>query len=164
MTLYEEVHPANKLSNRVVQHQFMKRLAALPSDILPTIVADSGFRTPFYRYVEQHLGWHWVGRIRGRDMIFSESGDSQWTSVKALFAIATTRAKRRGRVQWVRNHPLSAYVTVIRQPKKYREKLTVRGLKARSRHSAVNRKRNSAVIPASEGRSIKTRVYREIKK
>jgi hypothetical protein len=70
LTLYEEVHPRSKLGNRRIQHQFLEKLATLiPPHCRPIVVADSGFRTPFYRYVEKTLHWHWVGRIRSRDFI-----------------------------------------------------------------------------------------------
>lgn len=57
LTLYEEVQPQKKLSNRDVQHRFLQRLAQrLPAEAAPSIVADSGFKVPFYREVEG-LGW-----------------------------------------------------------------------------------------------------------
>ncbi len=57
LTLYEEVHPQKKLANRDVQHRFLQRLAQrLPAEAAPIIVADSGFKVPFYREVER-LGW-----------------------------------------------------------------------------------------------------------
>jgi hypothetical protein len=69
ITLYEEIHPRAKLGNRRVQQQFLIRLQGLlPPNVTPIIVADSGFRTPFFRAVEA-LGWHWLGRIRNRDFI-----------------------------------------------------------------------------------------------
>ena len=50
LTLYEEVHPQKKLANRGVQHRFLQRLAEmLPAGAEPIIVADSGFKVPFYR-------------------------------------------------------------------------------------------------------------------
>jgi len=67
--LYEEVHPGRKLGNRRVQKQFLAHLKqVLPLHVTPIVVADSGFRTPFFREVER-LGWHWLGRIRNRDTL-----------------------------------------------------------------------------------------------
>lgn len=56
ITLYEEVHPQSKLGNRKIQHLFLDRLATMiPASCRPIIVADSGFKTPFYRYIENSL-------------------------------------------------------------------------------------------------------------
>ncbi len=59
ITFYEEVHPQSRLGNRKIQHQFLAKLATIiPATARPTVVADVGFRKPFYRYVEETLGWH----------------------------------------------------------------------------------------------------------
>lgn len=56
LTLYEEIHPRSKLANRTIQHRFLDRLAPMiPHHSQPIIVADSGFKTPFYRYMESIL-------------------------------------------------------------------------------------------------------------
>jgi len=53
VTLYEEIHPVKKLGNRRIQQRFLRSLQALlPASVTPIIVADSGFRTPFFREVE----------------------------------------------------------------------------------------------------------------
>jgi hypothetical protein len=81
LTLYEERHPLKKLGNRRVQHRFLDQLhAMLPAHCRPIVIADAGFRVPFYRYVER-LGWHWVGRIRNRDPI-SRAGTDKWFPAK----------------------------------------------------------------------------------
>jgi Transposase DDE domain len=65
LTLYEEAHPHAKLGNRKAQHAFLDVLKTLlPATSRPIIIADSGFRVPFYRYVDHALGWHWLGRYR----------------------------------------------------------------------------------------------------
>ena len=57
LTLYEEVHTQRNLGNRRVQHRFLQQLKALlPAAAEPIIVADAGFKVPFYREVER-LGW-----------------------------------------------------------------------------------------------------------
>jgi hypothetical protein len=79
LTLYEEVHPRRKLGNRDVQCRFLSQLASLmPAKVAPIIVADSGFKVPFYRHVER-LGWRWVGRVRGRDYLRL---DHRWKAAK----------------------------------------------------------------------------------
>ncbi|MBK1720001.1 IS4 family transposase [Thiocystis violacea] len=87
LTLYEEVHPQKRLGNRTVQHRFLHRLAELlPPGLAPIIIADAGFKVPFFREVER-LGWRWVGRVRGRDFV---KLNTRWISCKTLFKRATT--------------------------------------------------------------------------
>lgn len=136
LTLYEEVHPRTKLGNKRIQHQFLHQLAALiPAHCRPIVVADSGFRTPFYRYVEKTLQWHWVGRIRSRDFISFNTAPDQWFSAKSLYAKATTKAKYLGQVDWVRRNPLTSRLVLIRQSKKKRQDLTYSGATRRSKQS-----------------------------
>lgn len=144
LTLYEEVHPIGKLGNRIVQHRFIDHLAAiLPKDCKPIIVGDGGFRTPFYRYVENQYEWHWIGRVRGRDFIRPAEQEDNWVSVKALFLQAKQRATFLGEVDWVKNHPMQAMAVTVRHGKKNRHNMTIRGNRSRSRYNAVNAKRNS---------------------
>ena len=142
LTLYEEVHPQKKLGNRKVQHRFLDQLALmLPGTCHPVIVADSGFRTPFFHYIEKHFDWHWVGRIRGQDFICFENRPDQWFSAKALHTKATTKAKCCGVIDWVRKHPLPAWIVLIRLPKKRRQALTYQGNKRQSFKDKVHIKR-----------------------
>lgn len=141
LTLYEEIHPQSKLGNKKVQHHFLKKLAAMIPDVCrPVIVADSGFKTPFYRYIEK-LEWHWVGRIRGRDFLCWKNKCDQWFSSKLLHPKATKKATCLGFIQWVRSRPLSAWIVLVRQTKKQRQALTFKGKKRRSRHNNVHAKR-----------------------
>lgn len=144
LTLYEEVHPQAKLGNRKVQHQFLDQLAAmLPDACRPIIVADSGFRTPFYRYIEEQFQWHWVGRIRGQDFIGWEKQLDQWFSAKCLHQKATTKATYMGVINWVRKQPLVAWIVLIRLPKKHRQALTYQGNKRQSQRDKIQIKRAS---------------------
>ena len=142
LTLYEEVHPLSKLANRKVQHQFLQQLAMMvPETCCPIIVADSGFKTPFFRYIEDRLRWHWVGRIRGMDFIARESQPEHWFNPKLLYAKATTTAKCLGFIDWVRNQPLSAFIVLVRQIKKHRKSLTFKGKKRQSKSNNVHVRR-----------------------
>lgn len=142
LTLYEEVHPQTKLGNRKIQHRFLERLASiLPDTCRPIIVADSGFRTPFYRYIENRLDWHWVGRIRGRDYLCWESTPDQWFSAKSIHAKATVKAKCLGEAKWVRKNPLSAIIVLVRHAGKQRKALTFDGKKRQSKQNKVHIKR-----------------------
>jgi len=142
LTIYEEIHPRAKLANRQVQHRFMDQLARMiPGSSRPIIVADSGFKTPFYRYIEQQLQWHWVGRIRSRDFICLNTPAGQWFSAKSLYDKATTTAKYLGEVEWVRSNPLACLTVMIRQPKKRRRDLTYAGRQRQSKRSNVHASR-----------------------
>jgi hypothetical protein len=132
LTLYEEVHPQRHLGSRKVQHQFLQRLAEIiPATADPIIVADSGFKVPFYREVER-LGWRWVGRVRGRDDVKLKH---RWRSCKRLFAEATTTARHLGVGEWVRSNPLQAAFVLVRLPKQGRRAKTASGKRARSKKS-----------------------------
>ena len=145
LTLYEEVHPRSKLGNRKVQHQFLDKLATmLPDRCRPIIVADSGFKTPFYKYIEKHFQWHWVGRIRGRDFLCRDNdNDNQWFSAKLLHEKATRAAKYLGCIQWVKSNPLSAFIVLVRKTKKHRKALTFKGKKRQSKSNNVHVKREN---------------------
>lgn len=131
LTLYEEVHPQGKLGNRQVQHRFLQRLAQLlPASAEPIIVADSGFKVPFFREVER-LGWRWVGRVRGRDYIKLK----RWRSCTRVFEEATTTPTCLGTGEWVRSNPLRALFVLVRLPQKGRQAKTAAGKRARSKKS-----------------------------
>jgi Transposase DDE domain. len=132
LTLYEEVHPQCNLGNRRVQHRFLQQLKALlPATAEPIIIADSGFKVPFYREVER-LGWRWVGRVRGRDFVKLKH---RWRSCKRLFAQATTTATALGIGEWVRSNPLRAAFVLVRKPKQGRRAKTAAGKRSRSKKS-----------------------------
>jgi len=144
LTLYEEVHPRSKLGNRKIQHQFLDRLATMiPTTCQPIIVADAGFRTPFFRYLEDQFNWHWVGRIRSRDFIRWHDRVDAWFGAKLLHPRATTVARRLGVVDWVRRQPLCAIIVLVRHAKKYRKSLTYTGIKRQSRRESIQLKRAS---------------------
>lgn len=135
LTLYEELHPYAKLANRHVQHRFLDRLKRLlPLGCTPIIIADAGFRVPFFRYVER-LGWHWLGRIRNRDYVRWEGAPQDWIPAKSLYALATPRAQALGAADWVRHAPLAGRLVVIRHPKQGRQDRTLAGIARRSRLS-----------------------------
>jgi hypothetical protein len=132
LTLYEEVHPQRNLGNRQVQHRFLQQLKALlPATAEPIIVADSGFKVPFYREVER-LGWRWVGRVRGRDYIKLKH---RWRSCKRVFEQATCAPSALGIGEWVRSNPLRAAFVLVRKPKQGRRQKTASGKRSRTNKS-----------------------------
>ena len=141
LTLYEEVHPQSKLGNRKVQHQFLDQLATLlPANCCPIIVGDAGFRSPFYHYLETQLGWHWVGRIRSRDLI-RKSQATKWFSAKSLHPKATKTARLFGLIDWVRNQSFAAFIVLVRPTKKQRKAFNLQGSKRKDKHNLEHAKR-----------------------
>jgi hypothetical protein len=132
LTLYEEVHPQAKLNNQLTHIRFLRRLAErLPPGSEPIIVADAGFKVPFYRAVERR-GWRWVGRVRGRDFVRVKQ---HWVSCKTLFRRATATPIRLGPGQWVRSNPLPAVLVLVKQSPQGRQSKTAAGQRARSKKS-----------------------------
>ena len=141
VTLYEEIHPVKKLGNRRIQQRFLRRLQALlPANVVPIIVADSGFRTPFFREVE-NLGWHWLGRIRNRDFIAWVNRPNDWLAAKSLYAKATRKPKCLGSARWVRSHPLNGERVTFYRPAKGRIQLTAQHHPSKSSASRKHAKR-----------------------
>ncbi len=106
LTLYEEVHTQKDLGNRKVQHRFLQRLGALlPVSAAPIIVADSGFKVPFYR-------------VRGRDYVKLKY---RWISCQRVFKRATTTATTLGVGEWVRSNPLRVTFALVRLPARGRQ-------------------------------------------
>ena len=141
ITLYEEVHPGKKLGNRRVQHQFLSTLQQLlPPHVTPIIVADSGFRAPFFHEAER-LGWHWLGRIRNRDFIAFVDHPDQWQAAKSLYAKATRKAKLLGSALWVRSNPLPGQLVTFYRPAKGRKQLTIHKQPTQSKQSRQQARR-----------------------
>ena len=71
----------------------------------PIIVTDAGFRAPWFAAVQQ-LGWHWLGRIRGRDLL-RPAGQSQasWQSCRSLWPSATAVPADLGAYECVCSRP-----------------------------------------------------------
>ena len=130
-----------KLGNRRVQQRFLRNLQALlPANVVPIIVADSGFRTPFFREVE-NLGWHWLGRIRNRDFIAWVNRPNDWLAAKSLYAKATRKPKCLGSARWVRSHPLNGELVTFYRSAKGRKQLTAQHHPSKSSASRKHAKR-----------------------
>jgi hypothetical protein len=135
LTLYEEVHPLCHLGNRQIQHRFLQTLRGLlPMACCPIVVADSGFRVPFFEEVTR-LGWHWVGRIRNRDHIALDDHSGHWISAKSLYVYAKVKPRYLGKALWVRRNPLAGHLVLLKQQTKGRIDKTVCGNRSRAGRS-----------------------------
>ena len=95
----------------------------MPPGAAPIVIADAGFKVPFHREVEA-LGWRWVGRVRGRDVVRLTSRRS---SCKTLFKRATATPTALGEGDWVRSNPLRAVFALVRRAPKGRRSKTAFG-------------------------------------
>ena len=137
MTLYEEVHPQSSATSPSVHKAFLVRLATmLPPGCVPILITDAGFRGAWFRLVN-HIGWHWIGRIRNRDMV-SPANDDSWVGCKTLYPRATAKAKPLGQYNYVRNHPVLCRLVLIKRASQKRHKKSRLGKLVHSSRSLKN--------------------------
>ena len=137
LTLYEEVHPLKRLANPRVHAAFLRRLkAVLPESVVPIMITDAGFRTPWFRAVSK-LGWHYIGRIRNRDGVRA-AGATAWISCKSLYPKANRQARALGPYELVRGSSIDCRLYLIKHPKKHRVHKSVYG---KPMHSSESRAR-----------------------
>jgi hypothetical protein len=92
LTLFEQIHPQQRLGSAAAERDFLQRLRRLlPAGTRPIIVTDAGFRQRWFRDVRQ-LGWDYLGRVRGQVRV--RLAESPWQPLRALYerADATPRA------------------------------------------------------------------------
>lgn len=134
ITIYEEVHPTQSYNVAAVHCRFMKALrATLPEACQPIIISDAGFRSTWFRMLDQ-LGFAWVGRVRNRDMM-RQQGEEEWRGCKTRYADATGRVKDFGLVEYVRKNPMQCRMVLIKKEQKGRTRKTAFGKKTQSAHS-----------------------------
>lgn len=136
LTLFEEVHSIKAATSPQVHRAFLEHLKAmLAPGCRPIVITDAGFRSPWFRAVEAQ-GWHWVGRIRGRTLVRSQSTkDSTWIGCKTLYPQATTTAQDLGLFDCVQNRPHAQRLVIIKKAPKGRHKLTLKGTQYQTKHS-----------------------------
>lgn len=144
LTVYEEVHSMKHATTPEVHTAFLAHLKqVLPAGCQPIIITDAGFRSPWFRAVEA-LGWHWVGRIRNRDMVRSHVGSAArcgvWCGAKTLYAKAALKARDLGKMDYVRNHPIVCRLVIAKRAPKGRQMKTLGGVRTQSSHSAKHAK------------------------
>lgn len=134
LTLYEEIHPLRHFANPRVHRAFLDRLQALlPEGLRPILITDAGFRVPWFKMVNR-LGWHWIGRIRNRDYLCPDGGQT-WVGCKSLYAQASARPRALGPYQIVRSNPLTCHLFLIKRPEKHRISKSVLGQRVRCNQS-----------------------------
>jgi hypothetical protein len=140
LPIYEEVH--SRYHHAHDTKAFLDHLAAvLPTDCVPIIVTDAGFRGPWFKAVEA-LGWFYVGRVRNRDYARFPA-EQDWFPAKNLYTRATATPRALGAIELARSAPLSTRAYVYRKPARGRQQRTVRGERRRNsaseKHAARER-------------------------
>ena len=139
IVIYEELHPTKSYGAASVHRQFMETLGTvLPSGCQPVIITDAGFRSTWFKMLDQ-LGFAWIGRIRNRDMVRA-SGDDDWRGCKTHYANTNGRARDLGRFEYVRSNPVLCRLVMIKKASKGRKCKTASGKNSRSSHSNKQRK------------------------
>jgi hypothetical protein len=137
LTIYEESHHQRNNGNPRVQKRFLMTLKTiLPRHCHPLIVTDAGFRTPWFRAV-QDMGWDFVGRVGGH-MMLSPQGGEDWVRVEQVFETATARGRYMGEIDLARKNPLTCHAYLLKKQKKGRVKKTVFGQRCAMKHSEKN--------------------------
>jgi hypothetical protein len=137
VTIYEQVHPQRNAATARVHRQFLARLALmLPSGCAPILLTDAGFRSTWFKLVNR-MGWHWIGRIRNRDMV-KRVGGHIWSGCKSLYAGASETPRCLGQFDYVRSNPVRCRLVIIKRRRKGRHKRSVLGKPVRSSHSIKN--------------------------
>lgn len=134
LSLYEEVHELDTKEKPDTHRAFFNHLKKmLPADCHPIIVTDAGFRTPWFKLVEE-FGWDWVGRLRNRHLVRT-SEDEEWFLAKELYENASTIPKYLGQMELTRRTSLKCRFVLYKGKPKGRSKITCDGKRASSAQS-----------------------------
>lgn len=140
LAIYEEIHPRDKQNNRVVHRAFLDALErVLAPHTQPILVSDAGFRSTWFRLVEDK-GWLWVGRVRNRDCCKLKASN-EWIACKTLHQQACSRPQMFTSAQLVKSCALDCNLTLYQPSKKDRIKRTRTARAERSAHSRKNAQR-----------------------
>ena len=121
IVLYEECHPKKKENNHAVHCQFLKNLKAiLPICEPPIIVTDAGFRAPWFKAVRQ-IGWHFVGRLRNKNLILLEDADN-WQLSSLFFKQATGKPAHLGHALLTEKEQVPVHIVLYKGKNKNRHK------------------------------------------
>ena len=114
MTLYEEVHPEEKLGNYEVHKSFLNKLKLIiPANIRVTVMTDAGFRTEWFKLITK-LGWDFTGRVRS-NILFQQIGGDSWTNCTSEYQFATNTATYRGEVLLSKENQLQCFLYLYKE-------------------------------------------------
>jgi hypothetical protein len=96
ITIYNEIHPQEKVGNNIVHKKFLANLKKLiPSNSRVIVMTDAGFLTPWFKAVKNN-GWDYIGRLK-IGVKYQLDGESTWKSTTELNDKAARRIKSIGR-------------------------------------------------------------------
>lgn len=107
----------------------------LPPDCVLILVADSGFRRPWFKAVEAQ-GWYYVGRVGNRDLCRFD--EQPWQPIKTLYEQASASPKSLGTYQMTRNAPSFTQLYLLREPALGRKYRRITGKIAEDKRSRQN--------------------------
>lgn len=133
-TLYEEVHPQEKLGNPKVQRAFVTRLATfVPPGTRVIVMTDAGFHAPWFKLIEEQ-GWQFLGRIRGKNRLqVGENG--AWIPARDWYRRAGNALRDLGAARYAQSNPVAVRAVLAKRPRKGRHSLNIYGKKRRSKTS-----------------------------
>lgn len=112
LPLYGIVRRKQTITRRRTLSTFLNGLSSIvPSSVVPIIVTDAGFESPWFDEVERR-GWHYVGRVRHQTRFHYRD---KWVSAQQLHALATTRARNIGRLLFPRYKPQARRLVLSKQ-------------------------------------------------
>lgn len=96
ITIYNEIHPLEKLGNRQIHSDFLRRLKKqIPIDKKVVVITDAGFSTPWFNSVLK-VGWDYIGRLKSdTKLLFEEK--LRWMRVKNLHKKASLKVRYAGK-------------------------------------------------------------------
>lgn len=143
LPIYHMVRSKSYIARRKCKQAFLEKLAQiLPTGVIPILVTDAGFQSPWLDDVNA-MGWNYVARIRHRTNFLYE-GD--WKRVQDLHLLAKNRAQNLGPVAFPKSKPKARRLVLAKEPKnKGRKRKTSTG--KTGRHSNDKRCQKSAREP-----------------
>lgn len=120
LCIYSEVYPSGITGKTKIESGFLQALKTiLPSDCCPIMVTDAGFRNPWFKAVRK-LGWHYLGRVRGRLCV--KRPDGEWLDTEVLLSQASLRPTDLGNWVTSKSTPLYSRLVVVNRYKKTKKK------------------------------------------
>ena len=127
LTVYERIYPIRQMDQPRAQRDFLTDLQRLlPATVTPVLVTDAGFRSDWYRGVQQQ-GWHYLGRLRNNTHVRAQ-GEDTWQACRGLYDQARPQAQELGSYEIVKGHPLSCRLVLAQRSRRHRDQLTRNGL------------------------------------